>query len=294
VTISLNEQMNHSDRRIPLSGTTLLVGFDSAWTRKNRGAIIGVFRDNDDSFKEFENPRAVNFAEASDAISKWRHETIPGKTIVFIDQPTIVTNIAGQRPVENIVASPVSLRYGGMQPANSSRVEMFGAEAPIWQFVKEFGRVSDPLNPIGDEQVFETYPVLALIALGWVLPDKRITGRLPKYNPERRATFSIDDWRFLCDRLLEEAAKRQLSSLGKWISMVKVKQFPHKSDQDGLDACICLLTALYMAEHRDCLMVGNTDTGYIVVPHGDGLHRELDKRCKKTNRDPSIWIRRFS
>lgn len=286
--------MNLIDRRIPLSGTTLLVGFDSAWTRKNRGAIIGVFRENDGSLRELENPRVANFTEASDAISEWQNETIPTATIVLIDQPIIVTNVAGQRPVENIVASPVSLRYGGMQPANTSRSEMFGTEAPIWQFLEKFGGASDPFSPMSDEQVFETYPVLSLIALGWVLPDKRITGRLPKYNPERRTKFSIDDWHLICDRLSEEIAARQLSSLGTWISEVKAKQSPRKRDQDSLDACICLLVALHMAESKDCLMVGNSDTGYIVVPHGNGLRRELEERCKKTNRDPSLWVRTFS
>lgn len=286
--------MNLSDSRRPLSGTTLLVGFDSAWTRENRGAIIGVFRKNDGTLRELEKPRVANFTEASDAISEWRNETIPGATIVMIDQPTIVTNATGQRHVENIVASPVSLRYGGIQPANTLRSEMFGTEAPIWQFLEKFGGASDPINPIADEQVFETYPVLALIALGWVLRDKRITGRLPKYNPERRTTFSIDDWRFICDRLSEKIAARQLSSLGAWISDVKAKHSPRKRDQDGLDACICLIVALHLAESKDCLMVGNTDTGYIVVPHGDGLRRELEERCKKTNRDPSLWVRTFS
>lgn len=291
---TLDEQMNLSDSRRPLSGTTLLVGFDSAWTRENRGVIIAVFRENDGTLRELERPRVTNFTEASDKISEWQNETIPGATMVLIDQPAIVTNTAGQRPVENIVASPVGLRYGGMQPANTSRSEMFGKEAPIWQFLEKFGGASDPFSPMANEQVFETYPVLSLIALDWLLPDKRITGRLPKYNPERKTTFSIDDWRLICNRLSEEIAARQMSNLDAWISEVKAKHSPRKRDQDGLDACICLIVALYLAESKDCIMVGNTDTGYIVVPHGDCLRRELEERCKKTNRDPSLWVRTFS
>lgn len=286
--------MNLSDSRRPLSRTILLVGFDSAWTRENRGAIIWVLRENDGTFRELEKPRLANFTEASDAVSEWQNKTRPSATIVLIDQPTIVTNAAGQRPVENIVASPVSLCYGGMQPANTSRSGMFGAEAPIWQFLEKFGGASDPFCPTADEQVFETYPVLSLIALGWVLPDKRKAGRLPKYNPVRKTTFSIDDWRHICDRLSEEIAARQLSSLGAWISEVKAKNSPRKIDQDGLDACICLIVAMHLAESKDCLMVGNTDTGYIVVPHGDDLRWELEERCKKTNRDPSLWVRTFT
>ena len=286
--------MHLSNSRRPHSQTTLLVGFDSAWTRNNRGAIIGVFRENDGTLRELEQPRVVNFTEASDAVSEWRNETRPDATIVLLDQPTIVTNAAGQRPVENIVASPVSLRYGGMQPANTSRAAMFGTEAPIWKFLERFGGAVTPFSPKVDVQVLETYPVLAVIALGWVLPDKRKTGRLPKYNPKKRKNFSIDDWQHICERLSEEIIARQLSDLGAWISEVKAKQSPSKRDQDGLDACICLLVAMHLAESKDCLMVGDTDTGYIVVPHGDNLRGELEERCRKTNRDPSLWVRTFA
>jgi hypothetical protein len=60
------------------------------------------------------------------------------------------------------------------------------------------------MKPVGESLVFETYPVLAMIALGWTLPDSRPTGRLPKYNPQRRQTFSTDDWRHVCSRLSDD------------------------------------------------------------------------------------------
>jgi predicted RNase H-like nuclease len=167
---------------------------------------------------------------------------------------------------------------------------MFGPEAPVWQFLGQFGGAANPMSQRADSQVFETYPVLALIALGWVLPDKRVTGRLPKYNPKRRKTFSIDDWRHVCNRLSEEIAKRHLSGLDEWISEMRTKPTPCKADQDCLDACICLLIGLYLVESKECLMVGDTETGYIVVPHGDCLRRELEERCNETNRDPSLWV----
>jgi predicted RNase H-like nuclease len=273
--------------------TNLLIGYDSAWTSEKRGAIVGVVREDDGSFLELGPPRTVNFKEAANTISEWQTERRPVATIILLDQPTIVTNDAGQRPVEMLVSSPVGRRQGGMQPANTARVDMFGPEAPVWQFLEQFGGAADPLNPKADTQVFETYPVLAMIALGWELPDKRPTGRLPKYNPERRSSFSIEDWRYVCKRLSEEFAIRQLVRMVPWIDEVSAKHPPHKRDQDGIDACICLLVALYLVEHKDCLMVGNTKTGYIVVPHGDALHRELVERCKETHRRPRLWVRTF-
>lgn len=164
--------------------TTLLVGFDSAWTANHRGALVGVLHVKDGTFKELGSPRIANYREGEDAILKWQAESRPTATIVLLDQPTIVTNPAGQRPVENIVASAISRRRGGMQPANTSKEDMFGPRAPIWPFLNRFGGPVDPLQPVARAFVLETYPVLATIVLGWTLPDSRVAGRLPKYNPQ--------------------------------------------------------------------------------------------------------------
>ena len=68
------------------------------------------------------------------------------------------------------------------------------AERAVWAFLSQFGGAADPLQPLTNAAVFETYPVLSMIAFNWTLPDVRVTGRLPKYNPARRKTFSISDW----------------------------------------------------------------------------------------------------
>ena len=135
------------------------------------------------------SPQIVNYCEAEGTILKWQAEQKTVATIVLLDQPTIVKNAAGQRPVENIVGSPVSLRHGGMQPASTARKEMFGKDAPVWRFLMRFGGPANPLQPLAGTTVFETSPVLAIIALGWTLPDSRPAGRLPKYNPERKKPF---------------------------------------------------------------------------------------------------------
>jgi len=273
--------------------TTLLVGFDSAWTRTNSGALVGALHFDNGTFHSLGTPQIVEYHAAEDVILKWQAEQAPTATIVLLDQPTIVTNAAGQRPVENIVGSPVGLRHGGMQPANTAREEMFGKEAPVWPFLTRFGGPADPLEPIADTRVFETYPVLAMIALGWTLPTSRPAGRLPKYNPERKKTFSISDWQYVCG--LASGAFRDcgLMDIVQWINHAARNPTLRKRDQDGLDACLCLLVALYLADGKDCLMVGNRQTGYIVVPYGAGLRAELDARCSQTGRVPSEWVRRL-
>lgn len=277
---------------VTISITTLLIGFDSAWTATNSGALVGVLRAHDGKLQELGPPRVVNYGQAERTILDWQTQHNPATTIVLPDQPTIVKNTHGQRPVENLVGSPVSLRYGGVQPANTARAEMFGEDAPVWQFLTQFGGPADPLVPVAGTRVFETYPVLAMIALGWTLPDRRRESRLPNYNPQRR-TFSNSDWRHVCERARDAISERGLPELVHWLDAVSRSTKPRKSDQDGLDACVCLLAALHFAESKNCLMVGNLDTGYIVVPYGDGLSKELARRCERTGRNPEEWVRSF-
>lgn len=273
---------------------TLLVGFDSAWTPTNSGALVGVLRTDDGTLQELGLPQVVNYREATEAILGWQDQKKPAATIVLLDQPTIVRNSKGQRPVENLVASSVSLRYGGVQPANTARMEMFGEDAPVWHFLTQFGGAADPHEPVTDTRVFETYPVLTMIALGWTLPDPvRPTGRLPKYNPERTNNFSICDWEYVCQRTLSEFGALGLQELPQWLTVLAENRSPRKIDQDRLDSCICLLVALYLAELRECLMVGNMDTGYIIVPSENVLRDELHARCNNTGRAHREWVQSF-
>ncbi len=273
--------------------TTLLVGFDSAWTPTNSGALVGVLRADDGSFRELGSPQVVNYRQAESTILNWQSQMKPEATIVLLDQPTIVKNVSGQRPVENLVGSPVSRRYGGMQPANTAKKEMFGRDAPVWRFLTRFGGPADPLEPLTGTWVIETYPVLTMIALGWTLLDSRPSGRLPKYNPARKKTFSISDWRHVCQLTSTAFREHKLPGVAGWLDGAAQINEPRKSDQDGLDACICLLAALYLAETRECLMVGDRGTGYIVVPYGERLSEELERRCEQTGRAPSEWVRSF-
>jgi predicted RNase H-like nuclease len=271
----------------------LLVGFDSAWTRNNRGALVGVLQHDDGTFQELGVPRTVDYREAEGVILEWQSGHLPTATIVLLDQPTIVKNAAGQRPVENLVSSPVGRRYGGVQPANTAKEGMFGKAAPVWQFLARFGGPADPVKLLANTRVFETYPVLAMIALGWTLPDSRAAGRLPKYNPERRKTFSTLDWRHVCRRASDAFRERGLVGIARWIDSAARNTSPRKRDQDGLDACICLLVALYLAQRKDCLMVGDLQTGYIVVPNDVALQADLEARCNQTGRVATEWVRPF-
>jgi predicted RNase H-like nuclease len=230
--------------------TNLLVGFESAWTLTKSGAIVGVLQLDDGTFRELGSAQSANYLQAESVILQWQVDHVPAATIVLLDQPTIVNNAVGQRPVENLAGSAVSLRYGGMQPANTGRAQMFGKLAPMWSFLTRFGGPADPFEMVADTRVFETYPVLAMMALGWMLPDSRAKGRLPKYNPARKKTFSNADWKHVCRLAADAFRERGLMRIVRWIESEAQNASPNKSAQDGLDACLCLLVALDLAQQK--------------------------------------------
>ena len=202
--------------------TTLLVGFDSAWTLNNSGAMVGVLRTADGRQHELGMPMVVNFSDAERVIRDWQEEWKPTMTIQLLDQPTIVNNATGERPVESIVGCIVGRRYGGMQPANNSRVEMFGENAPIGRYLGQFGGATDPSQMFEKSGVIQTYPVLTMIALGWIRPDVfRDCGRLPKYNPQRKKTFLLEDWRHVCAAASNEFSDRGLAGIAEWIGRLQ-------------------------------------------------------------------------
>ena len=171
---------------------------------------------------------------------------------------------------------------------------MFGENAPIWHYLNQFGGVADPVNGFEKSGVIETYPVLTIIALGWIRPDVlRGCGRLPKYNPERKKIFLLEDWRHVCAAASKRISGFKLSGIAQGIENVRQKKKPQKEEQDCVDACICLLVALHLVERKECIMVGDLETGYIVVPHDAKLKKELEDRCTQTGRNPEEWVRRF-
>lgn len=231
----------------------------------------------------------ADFKEAALAILEWQKTWSPGRTIIFLDQPTIVRNPSGFRPVERIVASPVCRRTGAVQPGNTSKETMFGATAPLWAFLSRFGGPADPHTPAGTSLVLETFPVLSMIALGWTLPRARLPARLPKYNPGNPRNFSIKDWQHVCHRLADSLTAYGVTILAEWAQRAGEFEAPRKADQDGVDACICLLTGLHLLE-QSCTMIGDCVSGYMVVPHGSDLVAELHARCRATGLPESDWV----
>ncbi len=258
----------------------IYVGFDSAWTDNQAapGAICAVGIAEGHAVR-FHTPRLVSFAEALSFIREIRSDT--GITLLALDQPTVVPNGTSLRPVERVAASLISWLGGGVQPSNRGRLGMFCDASPIWPFLDALGAVENPeLARVAETGLYlmEVFPALALASLGFF-------GRLaaPRYNPVRRKTFRLDDWRRVACAAASQADSFGCRELSEWCkSTGKIIQ-PRKSDQDKLDASLCVLIALHwrIKSRDESVLLGDFDTGYMVAPAIPEVRARLRSAAQK-------------
>ena len=195
--------------------STVIFGFDSAWADKNPGAICAIEFDERGQVK-FHAPEEVKFDQALHYINE--HRKGLDFSLIAIDQPTIVPNAEGMRPVEKVAGALLGFTGGGVLPAfrNGKGEDMFGDDAPIWSFLDKVGGTQDPIEARtarAGHFLIEVFPALALPAF-----ENDFAQRLgaPKYAPEKRDKFRLDDWRAVA-RAVEATAKRfDVNCLAKW------------------------------------------------------------------------------
>ena len=235
------------------------VGFDSPWADKAPGAVCFAVFDGDRLTKR-ELPKPARFDDARQAVERCR--AVAPYTLVAVDQPTMVPNATGMRPVEKLAGSVKQ----GVQPAYLNK-SLFGRSAPIWKFLDELGPNEDPREAQCADSglhVMEVYPGLALPGL---FSDS--TCRLPlsiHYNPGNGAKFSIEDWRRVTCSLVSCLQDLNLEPFAEWLDKQANNGNPHKVDQDCLDALICLVIALkWRHRHQDMQVLGDW-RGHMVTP----------------------------
>jgi predicted RNase H-like nuclease len=258
--------------------STVIFGFDSAWTDapKAPGAICAVAFD-DQGQVQFHEPRLVSFAGARTFIDALRKDF--AVSLVALDQPTVVPNISGSRPVDKVAASLISFIGGGVQPANRSKIGMFCDDAPIWSFLSDLDATEDPVQartaPAG-HFLIEVFPALALPAFEDGFAERL---RAPKYNPKNVKKFRIDDWKAVTRVTQLNGERLGVSGLADWARHMHDVARPRKSDQDKLDAVICALIGLtWRADHAArSIMLGDVKNGYMITPISESTRPRLEQ-----------------
>ena len=270
------------------------VGFDSAWAGKSPGAIAYAIFQGDAPERE-ELPRLVLFPHATDIINSLQKEC--DDVLIAIDQPTIVPNQYGSRPVDGVARALISRLRSGVQPANRNKVDMFGDPAPVWKFASDIGSsvylgkandgVSNPIvdfdvakTATGQTHLIEVYPALALPALDPEFMARRYAAR---YNPDNK-NFSLVDWQKVCKAVHQCADGGGLWQLSQWADDMAKLEAPGKCNQDKIDAAICLLIALWWRKAREehgLTVIGDLKSGYMVTPTSDATREILQKAARK-------------
>lgn len=164
--------------------------------------------------------RQPSFTQALTIIETERRQF--ERCFVALDQPTIVQNSTGSRPVDKVAASLISWLGGGVQPANRSKKGMVDDDAPVWAFKNALGATEDPegaRNSAAGVYIAEVFPALALPSLA-----SECCGRLlgPRYNPGRRKTFRKDHWNSVLDCVASTGVTLEIPGIYEWQSSIGV------------------------------------------------------------------------
>lgn len=261
---------------------TSIIGFDSAWADnpKAPGAVcaIHLWEGGQTSFVE---PELASFDRALAFIERERADS--RLCLVALDQPTIVLNTASCRPVDRVAGSLIAWLGGGVQPANRSKIGMFDDAAPIWQFKEELGATEDPEQARSASAglfLIEVFPAMALPTLEMAYFGRRLG---PRYNPDRRHTFRLEQWRGVLAAVARFGSKEGLPGLANWAEKAGDLERPRKSDQDKLDAAICGLVGYQWLKRprADSIMIGDLQAGYMIAPATPEVRARLSSAAMK-------------
>ena len=241
------------------------IGFDSAWGDKEEGSITWASFSNQ-RLERFCLPKPAFFDDAINVYNELRtcHEFL----LIGMDQPTIVENSSGMRPVERVASSLIGIGglKSGVQPAYCEKKE-FGPNAPFRRFFSEIDAQQDPMTARVSQEgayLIEVYPVLALAALEPEIMERKQAAR---YNPTK-SNFRVDDWKLVAKAIARHTDHFNLPALSRWARSAADTRWHSKGEQDMLDAVICLIVALQWrrAERESVAMIGDLDSGYMITP----------------------------
>jgi predicted RNase H-like nuclease len=268
----------------------VLIGFDSAWSDKKPGAICAYILEG--QCGTFQLPRHARFSDAVHFINEMT--TGADYVLIAMDQPTVVRNDTGCRPVERVAASLLGKLGSGVQPARRGGrgAPMFGEMAPIWDFLKAVRARQNPIDARTAATGRFLMEVFLALALPAIVPAIEQRSQAAKYNPGKRRKFDLRDWKLVASGVARFAQTLGASNVADWLERQASIERPRKAHQDQLDAAICLVIALACRRSpgRDCLWIGDEKNGYIATivsaQTREVLVRAAGKHCVDIDR---VW-----
>jgi predicted RNase H-like nuclease len=225
----------------------------------------------------------MHFHDAEKAIA--RSVATSDYVLIAIDQPTIVPNLTGMRPVERVAGSIVNRLKGGVQPAYRQRDDMFGPSAPIWRFLNTVNarqNVTAARSALIGCFMIEVFPALALPTMA---PEIWRRQKAARYNPANKK-FVLDDWKMVTQAVSKYAMRFGLAPFADRASRLHEMPDPKKADQDKLDSIICVLIgwAFRKEPSSHSIVIGDEANGFMVAPASPLVRSILTASAAKKER----------
>lgn len=240
----------------------LVGGFDSAWGAGAKGALayLEVKSTNDNpKLRLAEVPRSVSWQQATADVVERR------PLVLAIDQPLIVQNPDGCRPVERTLAQRLHAAHCAAYPANLTN-PCFQPNAPIWRFLHDLNTNGFEHDPFGAREdgsaatkhrYVECYPHLAILGLSGL-------DRILKYKVRHA---NVEHWQRLLQLIAERVVGFDPADFARQT----------KANEDRVDAVVCaIVAAQWSIPSWDCALIGSLATGYMVTPMSTLLRERLD------------------
>ena len=241
------------------AGVTL-AGIDLAWISEQNGSgiAIGTIEANILTVNSIDThvvglDNVIRIARSAQHLSG-----------VAIDAPLIIKNSKGSRPCESALSSKYSPKWAGCHPSNLTRYPN-PSSVRLAKFLSAqgFRHMGKPTD--GPWQI-ECYPHPALIEIFGL--ERRLDYKKKAVESRRQGQIR------LADLLLGLTANKHLSlqvhgTLLKFFDqkhIASLRGTSLKSNEDALDAVICLYLAGLYALNSPMQYFGDTKSGYIVVP----------------------------
>ena len=259
----------NSEIRDPGEMRAFFTGFDSAWSPLNSGAICDLLLE-DDSLRLVGDPIPASWGAA---VVRAEREDKADLQVWSIDQPLVVHNKDGCRPVERRLASALMADFGCGAHSSNLGLPAWAEDAPIWSFIRALESKGYQHNPMAipgakaGQFYIECYPHPAILGLFDL-------GRILKYKVHHR---NLEDWQELI-RLLRSLACAELP-ICNICSFVEDGLPQNKKNEDRLDSIVSAYVAAYWWKfgiHRSAV-VGDLSTGYIVTPHSERTFAALTR-----------------
>jgi predicted RNase H-like nuclease len=247
----------------------LFTGFDSGWGGRADGAFCDLRMDAAHVLELMAHPVAVSWDEACHRVSEYARER---DHLIAIDQPLVVPNATGARPVDVNLARALMRDYSvGAHVANTNNAACFGPAAGIWRFLDTLDERGYDHTPfpfdwhLCGRRYFECYPHLAFIGLFSL--NRLLAYKTHHKNPESWAK-AVELVRSL------ESADPSIRNIDDFIP----PDFDYtKRNEDAIDSIISAYVAAHFWRHGTArnIVLGSLSTGYLVSPVNKALRNAL-------------------